>query len=466
MPTLPIEPRHAARQAAGLAVVVALSFAVGYWDQTHVHYAEALAALPLILVLFCRPQIPLTLGVAALPLSLDVIGGAVHLTVSDVLLTFAVAAALPVLLLRPNWAQRIRNARPLLVAAVPFSAWLIAVAVHHPGLSNAMKTGQYFQLFLLPLLLGALVIEKKVARVALTGFVAAAVLIALLWATTRGHFPFVGNKNPSGQFMTDGIILALALAPSWLWRLLLLAPLATGLAFTQSRGAILAAGVGIIVVLALRGLGTWRRTLVAIVPLVVGVVLGFQLLPEDIVARNTDFSAGQAGTSLTAAQYSVKLREIYRQEGWQLVNSHPVFGVGPGNYLTGTPGTDTVTDDPHDLIIRTAGDAGYPGLVGFGILVVGSALLVLRRRNLSPYAAVALAVQAAIITHGFVDVYWVRGTPVLGWLLIGMALNHRLDEPRDRPRRVGGGLSPRRSAGSLPVLTPPRPPGVGDRQLQ
>jgi hypothetical protein len=24
--------------------------------------------------------------------------------------------------------------------------------------------------------------------------------------------------------------------------------------------------------------------------------------------------------------------------------------------------------------------------------------------------------------HGLVDIYWVRGTPVLGWLLVGMAL--------------------------------------------
>jgi hypothetical protein len=25
------------------------------------------------------------------------------------------------------------------------------------------------------------------------------------------------------------------------------------------------------------------------------------------------------------------------------------------------------------------------------------------------------------VAHGLVDVYWVRGTPILGWLLVGMA---------------------------------------------
>jgi hypothetical protein len=49
-----------------------------------------------------------------------------------------------------------------------------------------------------------------------------------------------------------------------------------------------------------------------------------------------------------------------------------------------------------------------------------------RRRKYSPWAGPALALQAAILTHGLVDVYWVRGTPVIGWLLVGMALNPML----------------------------------------
>ena len=34
---------------------------------------------------------------------------------------------------------------------------------------------------------------------------------------------------------------------------------------------------------------------------------------------------------------------------------------------------------------------------------------------------VAAAVLLATVAHGMVDIYWVRGTPVLGWLLVGMA---------------------------------------------
>jgi O-antigen ligase len=266
--------------------------------------------------------------------------------------------------------------------------------------------------------------------------------------------------------MANAIILVLALAPSWLWRIAALVPLVIGLGFTQSRGSIVAAGVGVIVILMLRGLGSWRRTVAAIVALAVVVVAGFQLLPEEVQARTTDFSTGDEAASLgdlSASEYTVRLREIYQEQGWELVNAHPVFGVGPDNYRTGVPGSVEEVFDPHNVIIRTAGEVGYPGLIGFGILVVGSALLVFRRRDVNPYAVVAVAVQAAIIAHGFVDVYWVRGTPVLGWLLIGMAMNRRLDQPRERPDRDRRGVSQRRPSRSLPLLTPPRPAGVGDR---
>jgi hypothetical protein len=418
-----------AREATVLGLGLVAAFVVGYWGQSHANYAQALALLPLGIAVLCKPQLPLVLGVAALPLSLDVSGGSVQFTVSDLLLTLAFAGAVPALLLVPEWRDRVRGAGPLLAITAPFAVWLVAVAVNHASLVDVLKTGQYYQLFLLPLLLGALVLDRRQARWALTGFVVMAVVVAALWAFTGGDFAFAGNKNPAGQYMANAIILVLALAPSWLWRIAALIPLVIGLGFTQSRGAILAAGVGVLVVLMLRGLGSWRRTVTAIVPLAVALVVGFQFLPEEVVARNTDFSAGQAGTDLTAAQYSVKLRDTFREQGWQLVDEHPVFGVGPGNYRTGTPGQESYTTDPHNLAIRTAGDVGYPGLATFGLLAVGSALLAARRIRVNSYAAIAVAVQAGLLAHGFFDVYWVRGTPVLGWLLIGMALNRRLDEP-------------------------------------
>jgi hypothetical protein len=42
----------------------------------------------------------------------------------------------------------------------------------------------------------------------------------------------------------------------------------------------------------------------------------------------------------------------------------------------------------------------------------------MRQIDVGPAAA---GVLIATVAHGLVDVYWVRGTPILGWLLVGMA---------------------------------------------
>ena len=365
--------RVPAREATVLVLGLVAAFVVGYWGQSYPYFALILALLPLGAALYCTPQLPLALGVAALPLALDVSGGGVQFTVSDLLLTLALAGAVPALLLVPEWRDRARGLAPLLAITAPFAVWLVAVAINHASLVDVLKTGQYYQLFLLPLLLGALVLDRRQARWALTGFVVMAVVLAALWALTGGDFAFAGNKNPAGQYMANAIILVLALAPSWLWRITALIPLVIGLGFTQSRGAIVAAGVGVMVVLLLRGLGSWRRTVAAVVPLAVAAIVGFQFLPADVAARTTDFSTGRAAhRHLSAAEYTVRLREIYREQGWELVNAHPVFGVGPDNYRTGAPGSVEEIFDPHNLIIRTAGEVGYPGLVAFGILDIGS----------------------------------------------------------------------------------------------
>jgi hypothetical protein len=52
----------------------------------------------------------------------------------------------------------------------------------------------------------------------------------------------------------------------------------------------------------------------------------------------------------------------------------------------------------------------------------------MRQIDVAPAAA---GILIATVAHGLVDVYWVRGTPVLGWLLVGM---------------VCGGLARRREA--------------------
>ncbi|RBY96256.1 hypothetical protein DQ237_10370 [Blastococcus sp. TF02-8] len=436
MPTLlpAAGPRPDLRLAAAAAAALGLAFLVGFWNHEHARYAYVLACAPLLFVLALRPHVPLILGTGLLSLTaLGTTVGAARLSASDALLAISFVGSLACLLLAPSWRERGRDLRLILLCAAAFCVWLGAVMLVHGSLPVVVNSLQTYQLFLVPLVTGAVVLEPRTGRSALLVLVIGSVVLSLMWIVSGGQGTLLtGNKNPDGQFLANALVVALALAPSWAWRLAALLPLGAGLVFTQSRGALLGAAVGIVVVLVFRGLGTWRRTLAGALALGALVLLGYRMLPADVVARSTDFSSGATGTALgdlTASQYTVQLRDVFADQGWDLVDAHPVFGVGPGNYRTGIPGQESFTVDPHNLLIRTAGDVGYPGLIAFGLLVVGTAFIAYRRRHVNPYAAVALAVQAAVITHGFVDVYWVRGTPILPWLLLGMAVNRRLDRP-------------------------------------
>ena len=71
------------------------------------------------------------------------------------------------------------------------------------------------------------------------------------------------------------------------------------------------------------------------------------------------------------------------------------------------------------MLLLQAAEGGYVLAAAFVLLILGSVLALYRMRavELAPAAA---AVLVATFAHGLVDVYWVRVTPVLSWLLVGM----------------------------------------------
>ncbi len=453
---LPTPPRRLQQEVTWLLVAAPWAFLVGIWQLVHVNYSRLLAVLPVVIALTSRPQLCLVLGIAALPFFVGPSGGGFSFTLSDALFALATAGAVTPLLLDRSLRTRVPDVGPLLLVAAPFLAWLSAVAVVHLSVPVLANTVQYVQLTLLPLLLGALVLERRAASTGLRALMLTASVLAGIWATVGNGFFLSGNKNPAGQILSGAVLVLLVRAPSWRWRLLL-PLLVVGLFFTQSRGALVGTAAGLLVVIVLGGFGNWRRTLAVVVPLVVVVAVGYQSLPAEVRERNTDLriSSGARPEDLTAAEYSAWLRVTFREQGLQLIEENPVFGVGPGNYLTGVPGTESYTNDPHNMAIRTAGDIGLPGLGAFCLLLIGSSLLVLRRRRRNPYVVLALGVQASTIVHGLVDVYWVRATPVLGWFLIGMALNRRLDQRRDGSRRHGRRLAIGAPGDVQPAVPPP-----------
>ncbi len=71
------------------------------------------------------------------------------------------------------------------------------------------------------------------------------------------------------------------------------------------------------------------------------------------------------------------------------------------------------------MLLLEAAEGGYLFLASF-LLLIGGTAVALWRMRLVPLAPAAAAVLLATAAHGLVDVFWARGTPVLGFLLVGM----------------------------------------------
>jgi hypothetical protein len=204
--------------------------------------------------------------------------------------------------------------------------------------------------------------------------------------------------------------------------LICLPVLVLGLFLTQSRGAVVAVAVGVVVltVLSARPGGFLARRGLWIV---LAGVLAFALMPASVQDRFTNFSSTSLAPSghYASGSFALLTRHQYVRDAERIIDAHPWTGIGVGEYLVGAPTDLTQTTDPHNVILLQAAEGGYGLAVCFGLLVLGTVLAMGRLGRRVELAPVAAAVLLATVAHGLVDIYWVRGTPVLGWLLVGMA---------------------------------------------
>ena len=440
-----VEVRERVTDAQPLALLAALAVAIGYVSVHSLRAALLLPLLPLALLLLLRPVVAAATGVALLPILRSVLGsegGAAVVSPTDTIFALALAGLIPLLLLDETWRKRLTVVRPVLLFATPYLAWLLVVLAAHPSAHTAFKTMTAVEITLLPIVLGAVAVNRRSAPWALYGFLGSAAFLAILWAGQLGT-AFAGNKNAAGQYLALAILLTIILSKGRPHYLIPLPLYVVGLLYAASRGAMVAAVFGAIALLALRGLGSWRRTVAATTVLTLVVLVGYNTVPVSLQAKVTA-AFSQAGGAAPAAStpevvgqtnverstaYNLMIRKAYRKDGVALVEAHPLLGVGTGNYDTGSGPTRTI--DPHNVLIRVAAEGGFPELVTFLFFLGGTGLLMLRRLGHNPWAGPAIAIQIAAFTHGLVDVYFVRGVPVLGWLLVGMALNPAFDRQHD-----------------------------------
>ena len=388
------------------------------------------AALPLIfvivgaagvsvaLVVFASPGLSAVLLGASIPEVQDLTGGhlGLHIAASDVLLVLIGGRVLAEATVHQQ-APALRALRRVRLPLLQYAWMIVLLLVFHLGLGTIAKSLQRVELFALPALVGAYLALRGQHMNVLRGYVIGCTLLAIAWSVDSGGLAAEFQKNPTGGFIASAILLLLSVRSlrRWLW---CMPVLLVGVALTESRGALLALGVGVVVIVMFllhSSAGRRGQMLTRVLALIVTAVVVYQFLPSNVTSRLSNYSAGQKSRS----SYALYIRQEYDADAEHLIAAHPWTGVGVGNYLAGSNYLGTQTTDPHNVILLEAAEGGYLFAASFLLLIGGLALAMWRLRRVE-IAAAAAAVLLATFAHGLVDVYWVRGTPVFGFLLVGI----------------------------------------------
>jgi hypothetical protein len=394
-----------------IAVAAAAGFVAYALASGHRLVATVASLVPIAAWLLAWPVallVPLGLSIPDLH-SLTGGRGGFNLSISDVLLVLAGAG----ILLEAATAKSlpaVRALRPVFPAVIQYSLVMGLLLFFHFGAGNFAKTGQRFELFLLPLLVGAYAALKGKHMRLLEAYVVASTVLAVAWP----FHDFGLQKNPVGQIIANAILLLVGV-PALRRLLPFLVVLVPGLFLTESRGAIIAAAIGVVVIVVMHGLRE-RSGVVRGLVLAALAIGAFAVMPAALRERVTTLSASQE----TRAGYAIYFRDLYSKDAKRIIAEHPWTGVGIGNYREADRLSVLPIEDPHQVILFQAAEGGYVLAASFVVLVAGT-FLALRRMRRVDVGVAAAAVLLSTVAHGMVDIYWVRGTPLLGWLLVGMA---------------------------------------------
>jgi O-antigen ligase len=247
-----------------------------------------------------------------------------------------------------------------------------------------------------------------------------------------GAAAFFGHPNPTAAFLSLCTLPLLGLlirarGTTLLLRTVVFIVLLLGLAFTFSRGVLLASGVGGLFFLysLCRTRPAWNRRaamLLAGTLLVLIALLGIQRYRVTALNR-----------------YIVKPvlsdRESILALGWSLYKEHPWIGLGAGNLkpyaskhqiqVFGNVPFEPNVGDLHNLYLQIAVESGSIGLLLFLFGIAGYALVLLRgTRHVMPTdKSLFLSISAASITFLIANlsaVYTIKGIQIPWAILLGL----------------------------------------------
>ena len=395
--------------AGGWAALVLVSVFLGALAVTSVKLLIVLLGAVALALLVMRPEWAAVGVLIALPAGLSVPGLPLKVGLSDLLVLVAITGWIVQDVLRPPEDVRPRAVRPLRVGLLLYAGAALLTVVLSPSGNAALALFQRGLIVLGPVLVGAGLVRTGKLRVALEGYLVACCGLAVAAVAESGADNILAvQKNPAGGYLTVGLILAVVLRPGRRW-IGYAALLAVGSLATQSRGALLGLAAGAVVTVLVVRYRERRRLVLSFGAATGLLVLGYLTLPSAARERLLRASATD--------DFSVRYRQNYQADALDAFQAHPWFGEGVGNYNGGIrqPGIS----DPHQVLYLQLAEGGVVLLAAFVVLIGLSLWLALRHAVRSPLAVAALAVQLSTLVHALGDVYWVRGTPTMGFLLVG-----------------------------------------------
>lgn len=365
------------------------------------------AALLLVTLVVTDPLSVVVLVVPGVWVVLRVGGGGIEMSGSDALLVVGTVCAMPFV----PW-QNPRLSR-ILVAVLIFEAFLLMSVIAHPTARGAFEWGHRFFLTGGSVIVGAALAATGTCHRALRAFLAMAAVVGVLAAAdgvARGLAPasVLGfHKNFIGSMMLVTLAVTFLAPTSTGWSRRCLAiiqvPAALGLLASQSRGAILALVIGLLVACA-NSFAVRRQAK----PLIV------VLVPLALFAA---FSLRDQLDGTKMVHSSITERARYRDQAMEAWRESPVVGQGMRFFSSGE---FALNSDPHNVLVASLSETGMVGLVALlGLITTSVAVLWPVRTTL---AVVALAILVARFAHGVFDIYWVAATQTLPWLIVGMAV--------------------------------------------
>ncbi|HEX2856984.1 MAG TPA: O-antigen ligase family protein [Propionibacteriaceae bacterium] len=374
---------------------------------------------------------PALIPLAAMPLFLVAyrVGGAgTDLSLSDAVL--GVCTVL-VLVFAPHPFSR--ELRTLLWLDALYQLATLFTVIANPHRANTVEWFHEWMLVSGALLVGWTVGRAGYARAAtnllLAGTSAIGVIALVQAASHYAHgdfsplyvtWPYGMQKNAVGTLMSFAIVIAFA-NPPWLrlsrhvgravfWLA------AAGMLVTQSRQAIVAAGVGLLV-LSLRGGHSGRRRPEVAAFLVVPALAVVATLVRDQIVLGNQFS-------------SANQRIVWYQESFDYFLKAPLVGHGLRFWYY----DPVLAFQPPNAELEVAASAGFVGLVAFVVLMIG--VLVVLWRLPPGVGTLAFTIVLTRFVQGQMDLYWVAVQVPLPYIVAGICL----------------GLVPARRPGPLPAL--------------